>query len=165
MRGTILIEGCMARAARSSAGFPGLFQPVAWRGGRDVGNSSDGVKSWLPDSLLIDGGIADGLGLNGLGALPPSDSKTKRVINLVVGDFGFNGPSGIRDIPAGVNAEYVVSIAIVGTPLCGPWAMKNGSRAFEAARKAVAAAMDKPMAKGTCDNHHVIRIDASEWLD
>jgi len=165
LRGTILIQGCMARAARSSAGFPGLFQPVAWREGHRVGDSRDEGKSWLPDSLLIDGGITDGLGLNGLGALSSSHAKTKRVINLVVGDFGFKGPSGIKDVPTGVNAESLVSIAIIGTPMCGPWAMKNGPRAFESARKAVADALDKPMAKGTCANHHIIRVDASQWLE
>ena len=165
LRGKILIKGCMARAARSSAGFPGLFQPVPWREGHCVGDSRVEGKSWLPDSLLIDGGITDGLGLNGLGALSSSHAKTKRVINLVVGDFGFKGPSGIEDVPKGVNSKYLVSIAIVGTPMCGPWAMKNGPRAFESARKAVADALDKPMARGTCANHHIIRVDASKWLE
>jgi len=164
LRGTILIQGCMARAARSSAGFPGLFQPVAWREERRVGDSMDDGVSWLPDSLLIDGGITDGLGLNGLGALSSSHAKTKRVINLVVGDFGFKGPGGMKDVPTGVNG-CLVSIAIIGTPMCGPWAMKNGPRAFESARKAVADALDKPMARGTCDNHHIIRVDASHWLE
>jgi hypothetical protein len=165
MRGTILIRGCMARAARSSAGFPGLFQPVAWRGGHHFEDSRNEGKSWLPDSLLIDGGITDGLGLNGLGALSFSDAKTKRVINLVVGDFGFKGPGGIEDVPAGVNAEYLVSLRIIGTPLCGPWAMTNGPRAFESARKAVADALDKPMVRGTCANHHIICVNASQWLE
>ncbi|KAL3826636.1 hypothetical protein ACHAXA_009077 [Cyclostephanos tholiformis] len=164
MKGSILIEGCMARAARSSAGFPGLFQPVAWRGGRRVGDRNDGGTSWLPDSLLIDGGITDRMGLNGLRALSSSDAKMKRVINIVVGDSVFRGPSGVGGM-TGVNAEYLVSIAIVGTPVCGPWAMKNGPRAFESARKAMAAALDQPMERGTCNNHLVIRVDASKWLE
>ena len=46
MSGKILSTGSMARAARASANFPGLFQPVAWREGDD-------------DFLLTDGGLAD----------------------------------------------------------------------------------------------------------
>mmetsp|Transcript_13102 Transcript_13102/g.28434 ORF Transcript_13102/g.28434 Transcript_13102/m.28434 type:complete len:1079 (+) Transcript_13102:290-3526(+) len=168
MRGMNLSVGCMAKAARSSAGFPGLFQPVAWReeNAGENGNSSDSDNNsmkWLPDSLLIDGGITDGLGLNGLGAF--SCTKKKRVINMVVGDFGYQGPSGIKDLPPGVNASSLISIALVGTPVCGPWAMRNGPRAVESARLAMVAALDMPMERGTCDDHFVIRVDASKWLE
>ena len=120
MKSVILSSGSMAKAVRASAGFPVLFQPVAWRENNDE-------KKWLPDSLLIDGGIRDGLGLAGLGAI--SSSEKKRVVNVVVGDFGFSGPSGINSLPKGVNASSLVSISIVGTPMCGPWAMENGKRA------------------------------------
>ena len=151
MRGINITKGCMAKAARASAGFPFLFQPVSWK---DSDNKT----------LLIDGGIRDGLGFNGLAS--HGDGK-KRIINLVVGDFGFQGPRGIADINKipGMNAESLVSIAITGTPLCGPWAMKNGPRAVESANKAMAAALDMPMERGTCDNHYVIRVDSSKWLE
>lgn len=152
MRGTLLIEGCMARAARASAGFPGLFQPVAW---------SDGCR------LLIDGGITDGLGLKGLGVIDSksrllSGSRSKRVINFVVGE---QRPRGIGKLPKGVNADCLVSIVLIGSPMCGPWAMQNGPRAFESVRLAMIAALDKPMCKGEGANHYVIRVDASQWLD
>jgi len=166
MKGMILTKGCMAKAARSSAGFPGLFQPVAWREkSRDSNDGEDARTRWLPDSLLIDGGITDGLGLNGLAAFPSLAGKKKRVINMVVGDFGFSGPSGVDGLPPGVDAESLVSIALVGTPMCGPWAMKNGPRAVESASKAVAAALDVPMQRGTSDCHYVLKIDASKWLE
>lgn len=155
MKGVILSSGPMAKAARASAGFPGLFQPVAWRENSDE-------KKWLPDSLLIDGGIRDGLGLAGLGAFA---SEKKRVVNLVVGDFGFRGASGIQSLPKGVNASSLVSIALVGTPMCGPWAMENGKRAVESARKAMLKAFDTPMEKGDGENHYVLRVDASKFLD
>ena len=159
MRGTLLIEGCMARAARASAGFPGLFQPIAWR-------SESSSKSWLMDSLLIDGGITDGLGLKGLGAIDSksrllSGSRSKRVINFVVGE---QRPRGIGKLPKGVNADCLVSIMLIGSPMCGPWAMKNGPRAFESVRLAMIAALDKPMCRGEGVNHYVIRVDASKWL-
>lgn len=154
MKGKILSSGSMAKAARASAGFPGLFQPVAWS------ENSDENK-WLPDSLLIDGGIRDGLGLVGLGTF---SSEKKRVVNLVVGDFGFQGPGGIHSLPKGVNASSLVSIAIIGTPMCGPWAMENGKRAVESARKAMLMALDVPMEKGADANHYVLRVDASNYL-
>jgi len=176
MKGLVLKKGCMAKAARSSAGFPGLFQPVAWRinSSNERDGDSAGKKSWLPDLLLIDGGITDGLGINGLGAFPPSCTTKRRIINLVVGDFGYQGPSGIDSLPAGVDASSLVSVAIVGTPVCGPWAMENGPRAVESAHKAMVAALDVPMERINRsssssvddDNHHfVLRVDASKWLD
>jgi hypothetical protein len=157
MKGVLLSSGSMAKAARASAGFPGLFQPVAWR------ETNSDEKKWLPDSLLIDGGIRDGLGLAGLGVL--GGPEKKRVVNVVVGDFGFSGPTGIHSLPEGVNASSLVSIAITGTPMCGPWAMENGKRAVESARKAMLAALDSPMEKGDGENHYVLRLDASKFLD
>lgn len=161
MKGKNITKGCMAKAARASAGFPLLFQPVSWRESDDNTNNSK-KKKWLPDSLLIDGGIIDSLGLNGLSS---NGDKKKRVVNLVVGDFGYKGPSGVDSLPPGVNATSLVSVAIVGTPMCGPWAMKNGPRAVESARKAMVAALDQPMERGTSDNHYVLRVDGSKWLD
>ena len=152
MKGAILSRGCMAKAARSSAGFPGLFQPVSWK-------NEDGKM------LLIDGGIRDGLGLNGLGAFSSKSARGLRIINMAVGDFGFNGPSGIEDLPHDIEAESLVSIAIVNTPLCGPWAMANGPRAVESARKAMASMLDTPLERGTSKNHYVLRVDASKWLE
>ena len=153
MKGTILSRGCMATAARASAGFPGLFQPVSWN--NEVGKNN----------LLIDGGIRDGLGLNGLGAFPSNLARGLRIVNMAVGDFGFNGPSGIEDLPDDIKAESLVSIAIVNTPLCGPWAMANGPRAVESARKAMASMLDTPLERGTSKNHYVLRVDASKWLE
>lgn len=155
MKGVILSSGSMAKAARASAGFPGLFQPVVWRENCDE-------EKWFPDALLIDGGIRDGLGLAGLGAF---GGEKKRVVNVVVGDFGFSGPSGIHSLPEGVNASSLVSISIAGTPMCGPWAMENGKRAVESAKKAMLMALDMPMEKGDGANHYVLRLDASKFLD
>ena len=132
-----------------------------------MSNNESGEKkrTWLPDSLLIDGGITDGLGLNGLGGTSDDEQK-KRVINMVVGDFGFQGPSGIESMPPGVHAKSLVSIALLGTPMCGPWAMQNGPRAVESARKAMAEALDTPMERvvSTSDDHYLVKVDASKWL-
>lgn len=153
MKGTILSSGCMAKAARSSAGFPGLFQPVSW---------NDGGRK-----LLVDGGIRDGLGLNGLSALASKSPRGMRVINFAVGDFGMSGSNGLEDLPVDVKdkTDSLVSIAIVNTPTCGPWAMANGPRAVESAKKAMAAMLDTPFERGTSKDHYLLRVDASKWLE
>jgi len=160
MKGMNMTNGCMAKAARASAGFPVLFQPVPWRENDKEDKKKD---KWLPDSLLIDGGITDSLGLNGIKAL---ERTPKRVINMVVGDFGAQGPPRITDcIPKGVEIDSLVSLAIVGTPMCGPWAMQNGPIAVDSACKAMVAALDVPMERGPSgDNHYVVRVDASKYL-
>jgi len=162
MKGMNMTNGCMAKASRASAGFPLLFQPVPWRENDVEGNKKN---KWLPDALLIDGGITDSLGLNGIAAL--SSPNTKRVINMVVGDFGAQGPPRIKDcIPKGVEIDSLVSLAIIGTPMCGPWAMQNGPIAVDSACKAMVAALDVPMERGPSgDNHYVIRVDASKYLE
>ena len=68
----------------------------------------------------------------------------------------------LTSLPKGVNASSLVSISIVGTPMCGPWAMENGKRAVESAKKAMVMALDTPMEKGDGDHHYVLRLDASK---
>jgi len=162
MEGKILSRGCMARAARASATFPGLFQPVGWHdddGSADV----EARRSVIPQSLLIDGGVADPFGLVGLSALH-TDDHNKRVLNFVVGSFGSERPPGPSAMPDGVHASEVVSVSIVGTPKCGPWAMENGPRAAEAARGAIEAVMDVPMYKGREDGHYELHVDAAAFV-
>lgn len=155
MSGRLLNDGCMAKAARASATFPGLFQPVGWNA-----NSDDDSKM-LPEHLLIDGGIRDLFGLNGLSILSPE--MPKRIVNMVVGDFGSLTP-GPMHMPKGVQATEVVSISLQNLPKCGPWAMENGPIAVEAARKAVAAVLDAPMHMGSEPGHYELHIDAIEFV-
>jgi len=230
MREKILRRGCMAKAARASAGFPGLFQPVPWREEEAqievVENEENGSnedwwwRRWWTRistkkpffskeySLLIDGGITDGLGLNGLpgGSSDESDRANAsfassfssssssvttiadkkegkmHIINMMVGE-SFGGIHG-DTLPKGAqHATSLVSIALVGTPMCGPWAMQNGPRAVESTRRAMVSLLDVPMervvtrgrratmisnsdddADNTCQ-HYVLRVDASKWLE
>lgn len=164
MEGRVLTEGCMARAARASATFPGLFQPVGWRDdGGDGGADAQAEGGIIPPSLLIDGGVTDPLGLVGLSALHPDD-RHKRVLNMVVGSFGSKRPPGPSAMPDGVRASEVVSVSLVGTPQCGPWAMGNGPKAAEAARRAVAAVMDAPMHRGEESGHYELHVDAAGFV-
>jgi len=164
MSGTLLRDGCMAKAARASATFPGLFQPVAWSDDTAGGSSSTttGDNRLLPDQLLIDGGLGDLYGLNGLSVISPD--QPKRVVNLVVGDFGLQRPPGPSSMPRGITATEVASISIINTPKCGPWAMQNGPRAVEAARRAVAAVLDAPMHVGKEPGHYELHIDAAAFV-
>mmetsp|Transcript_14758 Transcript_14758/g.21071 ORF Transcript_14758/g.21071 Transcript_14758/m.21071 type:complete len:403 (+) Transcript_14758:99-1307(+) len=165
----ILTRGCMAKAARASATFPGLFQPVPWSESIHNSNSSD-------FSILIDGGITDWLGLNGLQALP---GKQKRVVNLIVGCssnksvFGswllkkssrFQSTNNRMHSSDSETAPSLVSIFIANTPPCGPWAMSNGEKAVNAARQALTLALDTPMSPGDVEGHYILTLDASASL-
>lgn len=152
MEGKLLTRGSMARAARASACFPVLFQPVGWVNKNET-------------FLLIDGGLADYAGLNGLGAFgADTNGKKKRVVNIVVGEFQFGNVLGPSSMPEGVEASEVVSISIQGLPQCGPWAMESGPRAVTAARLAMVDALDLPMFHGKEEGHYELHIDASSYV-
>ena len=120
----IIKEGPMSRAVRASACFPGLFQPVGWidyytssnsngnnnhennHNNDNSNNSNDSNNNNHDFSLLIDGGIFDWAGYNGLkeiintksATIPTattnsnsnsnSNGKKIRVLNMVMGGFG-----------------------------------------------------------------------------
>lgn len=159
MRGVLLTKGSMARAARASATFPLLFQPIAW--------THDET-----DYMLIDGGIADTAGTAGLSA-HWNTSVTRRVVNLQVGSF-WGAPPGPASLPVAVDSPTdmggdhrhqppptVVSISIQNLPHCGPWALSNGPIAVEAAYQAMRASLDVPLYRGTEPNHYELHLDTS----
>lgn len=145
MQGRILTRGSMAKAARASATFPLLFQPVQHDNG-----------------ILIDGGITDMLGLRGLAAW--ETSRPKRVLNVAVGGF-MTSPPGPQSMPEGVHAREVLSVSILNTPQCGPWAMANGPRAIEAARRAMVESLDLPLYHGNEKGHYELHVDASSHVE
>lgn len=149
MEGLILKSGSMARAARASGAYPLMFQPVIWHGDES-------------DYLLIDGGVTDRLGLNGLDSFLRNSSSPSpsRVINLIVGDFAASGPPGPSSLPG--NPE-VISISIQNLPHVGPFCIEVGPKAVEASRAAMAASLDVPLYRGREDNHYELHIDASSF--
>lgn len=166
MSGRILTEGCIARGARASATFPGLFQPVLWNE-ESTNDKKKGLLSYFSNlpPILIDGGVTDTSGYIGLSAIAPSKTNNKRVVNLVVGDFHLGkipGPTIMRS--HGVQASEVVSISIHNSPKCGPWAMENGPIAVEAVRRAFMAALDNPMHSGNEDGHYILNIDTADFI-
>lgn len=145
----VLSQGSMAKAARASASFPLLFQPALWK-------DENGTSSYL-----MDGGVLDGMGVEGLAVM---EGTSKRVVNMVVGPFGGKGAGGPSKMPEGVMASEVVSISIQNLPRCGPWAMENGPRAVEAARLAMLASLDVPLYFGKEMGHYELYIDATEFI-
>ena len=152
-QGVLMQRGNMARAARASACFPFLFQPVGW---------IDGTKNYL----FTDGGITDPSGVNGLSAFDRnttlSTKRRRRVVNLVVGNF-LGSPLGPSRMPM-EGVEQVLSISIRNLPQCGPWAMKNGPLAVEGSRRAMTAALDEPLYLGSETGHYELHIDASSFV-
>lgn len=161
----IMTRGCMGKAARASASFPGLFQPCSWKDtATNIHNDADdddGTRTRT--QYLMDGGILDSYGLAGLGHLQRHE-QNKRVVNVVAGTYGSSGPCGPSSLPEGLDASEVVSISIEGVPQCGPWAMANGPRAVEAARKAIVEVLDVPMYHGREEGHYVLHVDAKAFI-
>mmetsp|Transcript_12349 Transcript_12349/g.17543 ORF Transcript_12349/g.17543 Transcript_12349/m.17543 type:complete len:273 (-) Transcript_12349:3686-4504(-) len=150
LKGRILTRGNMARAARASATFPLLFQPVSWQEGNET-------------YMLIDGGVTDGLGLQGLSEL--TCGKAERIVNIVAGsEFPGVGPLSPSDMPDGISAKEVLYISIRGTPTCGPLHLQNGPRALEGALRSMKASLDLPLYKGDEDGHYELHIDALEFV-
>lgn len=142
MAGQILTTGSMARAARASATFPFLFQPVSW---------NDGVN----DYTLIDGGIADTSGVAGLIGRNPG-----RVVNLKIGPFLGDTPP----LPSQIEGTTeVVSISLQNMPQPHPWNIEMGPIAVQAASRAMKASLDLPLLKGKEKNHYELHIDASTF--
>jgi Patatin-like phospholipase len=161
--GRILRTGSMARAARASATFPFLFQPVGYRD-HDGHSSGDATRSGGRDYLLIDGGLTDFAGLQGtrdvLQRLPSNSQPTHHtVINLSVGDY-VGSPPGPSYFEGVDGTTRVVSISLQRLPPCGPWAMSNGPTAVDAALKAMRASLDVPMFLGRDPDHYELHIDA-----
>lgn len=162
MNGYTLRTGSMARAARASATFPFLFQPVGWK---DNNNYND-------EYILIDGGIMDNHGIVGLNdTLKMFYNKNvlpQRVINLVIGSFSSIPPPGPAQL---LNHPDMISISIQNLPQPGPWNMLNGPKAIIAAKNAMIASLDIPLypmnyndKENNNNNHYELHIDTSKFL-
>ena len=162
LRTKYLIRGNAAKAARASATFPGLFQPVIW--------NDDKNNKLIPYSVLIDGGVLDSQGYLGLDHLPLNNGSGegtlsgKRVLHILVGGSGFSSAHGPTEMMlAGVkNIDAVVSLEIVNTPPCGPLKVKNGPFAVNAARNALYHSLDDFMEE-VGDNHYRLYLDATKF--
>ena len=94
-----------------------------------------------------------------------TNNNRNKIINLMIGDFHLStvpGPSSsvLKNTPN----TTVLSISIQGLPQCGPWAMSNGPKAVELAKRAIQQAMDVPLWMGIEENHYELHIDASYFV-
>jgi hypothetical protein len=169
LQGQILTRGSLARAARASACFPFLFQPVGWQ--------RDDVDQTY---TLIDGAIGDPYGWNGLlGFVNNNQTAAKqRIVHMQMGSFHPPGPSQFLAAYGSSSSSKntaeqqhhpsveVISISIHNLPQCGPWALDRGPIAVGAARQAMIASLDEPLLlrKGGEEHHYELHIyTASFW--
>jgi hypothetical protein len=151
LQGKILQRGSMARAARASATFPILFQPVGWK-----------CDYSQEDYVLIDGGIGDMHGWKGLG---PFVKRNSRIIHIQMGTALYS-PPGPSEFRTGLNRQdmdqvQIVSIILTNLPQPGPWALEKGPVALEMARQTMIRALDCPIGHGKEDQHLILEVDAS----
>lgn len=119
----VLEQGPLAPAIQASCSLPGLFQPI-----------------WLDGRPLLDGGILDRPGLEGvrpggrvlhhhLSARSPWRSKKDRSLSPP-------------------KRAGLVALVLDGLPRTGPFRLHEGVRALDAARRAARRALDRPVEAG-----------------
>lgn len=119
----VLSDGPIAPALHASCAVPLMFHPVRHAG------------SWL-----VDGGVADRAGLAGLRDAP------RVLFHHLASRSPWRAPgSPALRIP---RREGLTALVIDGLPRVGPFRLREGDRAFEAARRATRAALDRPLVDG-----------------
>lgn len=114
----VLTSGELAPALHASCAVPFMFHPVRHAG-----------------TLLLDGGVLDRPGLEGM----PSGSR------VLFHHLASKSPWRTSlPIP---RRSGMTTLVIEGLPRSGPFALENGERAFEAARRATRIALDRPHAE------------------
>jgi NTE family protein len=114
----VLTEGDLAPAIQASCAVPFLFHPV-WSGGRP----------------LLDGGIADRPGILGL----PEGERALHHHLASRSPWRREGGDSMQ-IPS---RRGLVALVLGELPRVGPFRLEQGPRAFDAARRAARAALDK----------------------
>ncbi|MFK7988239.1 MAG: patatin-like phospholipase family protein [Sandaracinaceae bacterium] len=116
----VLREGALAPAIHASCAVPGMFHPVRHAGG-----------------LLVDGGVADRPGIQGLAGVP----------RVLFHHLASRSPWRARDseglsIP---RREGLVTLVIDPLPRSGPFKLERGREAFLAARRGTRTALAQPV--------------------
>jgi NTE family protein len=119
-RTRVLRDGPLAPALQASCTVPLLFHPT-----------------WLDGRPLLDGGILDRPGLDGL-------PHGERVLHH---HLASRSPWRRRGSPSMSvpRREGLTALVIPGLPRVGPFRLEEGARAFEVARRAAREALDRPV--------------------
>lgn len=125
----VLASGALAPALHASCAVPLLFQPV-----------------WVDGRPLLDGGIADRPGVEGL-------PRGERVLHHHLASRSPWRRPGARSMEVPSQAG-MISLVIEGLPRVGPFRLEQGPRAFDAARRAARDALDRRVEAG------VVRVGA-----
>jgi NTE family protein len=127
-RTRVLREGALAPAIHSSCALPVLFQPVRHEG-----------------QIFIDGGVLDRPGLAGV-------PEGERVLHHHLSSRSpWRSPSDPALVPP--KRRGLVALVIDGVARSGPFRLEAGHRAFDAARRATARALDRPVVDGMLRLH------------
>jgi NTE family protein len=122
-RTRVLTEGHLVRAICASCAVPLLFQPA-----------------WVDGRPLLDGGIADRPGLQGI----PQGERL--LYHHLAARSPWRRPgSPSLEVP---RRENMTALILGGLPRVGPFRLEQGAIAFEVARKATREALGKPIARG-----------------
>lgn len=133
-RARVLTSGPIAPALHASCAVPFMFHPVVHAGG-----------------VLIDGGVSDRPGLAGL-------ADADRVLYH---HLASRSPWRRRGSPALAipRRPGLVPLVIEDLPRVGPFTLHEGARAFEVARRAARAALDRPIP--VSDRSHDMPVPAA----
>ncbi|MDP3278833.1 MAG: patatin-like phospholipase family protein [Deltaproteobacteria bacterium] len=119
----VLHDGLLAPAIHASCALPLLFQPVKYQG-----------------SYLLDGGVLDRAGLQGLTDHP-------RVLHHHLSSrSAWRRPNSPALIPP--QREGLVALVIDGLERSGPFRLANGARILESAQRAAERALRSPVRDG-----------------
>jgi NTE family protein len=119
-RTRVVREGALAPALQASCTVPFLFHPT-----------------WLDGRPLLDGGILDRPGIDGL----PHGERVLHHHLASRSPWRRRGGASMA-VP---RRDGLTALVIPGLPRVGPFRLPEGARAFEAARRAAKAALDRPV--------------------
>jgi len=119
-RTRVLDRGDLARAICASCAVPGLFHPV-----------------WVDGRPQLDGGVADRPGLRGM------PDGVRLLFHHIASRSPWRLPgSRSMRIP---DRTAMTALVIGGLPRVHPFALPRGARAFDLARRATLAALERPI--------------------
>ncbi|GMI12806.1 hypothetical protein TrVE_jg957 [Triparma verrucosa] len=160
----ILTSGSLSKAARASSTFPGLFAPVYYTDWCDSTSSNTQSNSSKLPGYLIDGGIKDVWGAEGVKHLietnHPSFKNLKSKRLVLVMNSGVVSSNLSMPMAEDFYVDELFIVVIRCSIKVGPMHMGNGKRVFEAVKKGVEKA--RVMEAIEKDGRYILEVDCDE---